>query len=50
MHLNDGTSEGLAFDDAGAFGVQFHPEAAGGPHDAMGLLGDFVARLDAPWG
>jgi carbamoyl-phosphate synthase small subunit len=34
-HLNDGTSEGLSVPDAKAFSVQYHPEAAAGPHDAL---------------
>ena len=37
MHLNDGTSEGLEVPDADAFSVQYHPEAAAGPHDALYL-------------
>ena len=35
LHLNDGTSEGLERPDARAFSVQYHPEAAAGPHDAL---------------
>jgi carbamoyl-phosphate synthase small subunit len=29
-----------------AFSVQFHPEAAAGPHDAIGLFDRFVRRID----
>ena len=35
VHLNDGTSEGMAVTDYDAFSVQYHPEAAAGPHDSM---------------
>lgn len=41
LHLNDGTSEGLAVPDANAFSVQYHPEAAAGPHDALYLFERF---------
>jgi carbamoyl-phosphate synthase small subunit len=41
LHLNDGTSEGLEAPDARAFSVQYHPEAAAGPHDAFYLFSRF---------
>ncbi len=41
LHLNDGTSEGLEAPEAGAFSVQYHPEAAAGPHDALYLFERF---------
>jgi carbamoyl-phosphate synthase small subunit len=47
VHLNDGTSEGLALDDADAFSVQYHPESAAGPHDSLYLFRRFVERIDA---
>jgi carbamoyl-phosphate synthase small subunit len=47
IHLNDGTSEGLEVPGLDAFSVQFHPEAAAGPHDALGLFDRFVQRIDA---
>lgn len=47
VHLNDGTSEGLRIDELDAFSVQFHPEAAAGPHDALYLFERFVQRVDA---
>lgn len=47
VHLNDATSEGLALDAIDAFSVQFHPEAAGGPHDALYLFERFVQKMDA---
>lgn len=43
--LNDNVVEGLACRDIPASSVQFHPEAAPGPHDAAGLFAEFVERL-----
>jgi carbamoyl-phosphate synthase small subunit len=45
VHLNDGTSEGLAVDSLGAFSVQYHPEAAAGPHDSMYLFDRFAKAM-----
>ena len=49
--LNDDVVEGLELRDADgalrAFSVQYHPEAAAGPHDAAYLFDRFVALLDA---
>ena len=42
QNLNDGTLEGLACDEAAAFSVQYHPEAAPGPRDAVGLFDRFA--------
>ena len=39
---NDGCVEGLAALDVPAFSVQYHPEAAAGPHDAADLFDRFV--------
>ena len=47
IHLNDGTSEGLAIASLGAFSVQYHPEAAAGPHDALYLFERFVRAMEA---
>jgi carbamoyl-phosphate synthase small subunit len=46
LHLNDGTSEGLSCPDAGAFSVQYHPEAAAGPHDALYLFERFTNAME----
>jgi carbamoyl-phosphate synthase small subunit len=43
---NDGTAEGLRCDQAAAFSVQYHPEAAAGPHDAASLFDDFVDLME----
>ncbi|HEX9623146.1 MAG TPA: glutamine-hydrolyzing carbamoyl-phosphate synthase small subunit [Streptosporangiaceae bacterium] len=45
VNLNDGVVEGLALADRPAFAVQYHPEAAPGPHDARGLFGEFCALM-----
>jgi carbamoyl-phosphate synthase small subunit len=46
LHLNDGTSEGLEAPEARAFSVQYHPEAAAGPHDALYLFERFVHSME----
>lgn len=40
-NLNDNTVEGIAVDDRMAFSVQFHPEAAPGPNEALSLFSRF---------
>jgi carbamoyl-phosphate synthase small subunit len=45
VHLNDGTSEGLAVPSLRAFSVQYHPEAAAGPHDALYLFERFIQSM-----
>ena len=44
--LNDNVVEGLALKDKPAFSVQYHPEAAAGPHDAGYLFDRFTALMD----
>jgi carbamoyl-phosphate synthase small subunit len=43
---NDGCVEGLALVDGPAFSVQYHPEAAAGPHDAAYLFDRFIELLE----
>ena len=45
QNLNDGTLEGLACLDVPAFSVQYHPEAAPGPHDARYLFDEFIELM-----
>ena len=42
ISLNDDVVEGLACLDIPAFSVQYHPEAAAGPHDAAYLFDRFI--------
>lgn len=46
VHLNDGTCMGVAHESQDAFSVQFHPEAAAGPHDSRYLFGRFTAMME----
>jgi len=45
--LNDQVVEGLSCLDIPAFSVQYHPEAASGPHDAAYLFDRFITALDS---
>ena len=45
--LNDDVVEGLECLDLPAFSVQYHPEAAAGPHDASYLFDRFVSLLES---
>ncbi|MFE5944829.1 glutamine-hydrolyzing carbamoyl-phosphate synthase small subunit [Streptomyces sp. NPDC056480] len=45
--LNDNVVEGLQLLDQPAFSVQYHPEAAAGPHDAAYLFDLFVSLMEA---
>jgi len=44
--LNDDVVEGLELLERGAFSVQYHPEAAAGPHDAAYLFDQFVSIME----
>ena len=46
VNLNDGVVEGIRLLDAPAFSVQYHPEAAPGPHDASGEFAAFCALME----
>lgn len=46
QNLNDGTLEGMTLEDFPVFSVQYHPEAAPGPHDAAPLFDDFAAMIE----
>ncbi len=45
LNLNDNTVEGLALEGRPVFSVQYHPEAAPGPHDSRDLFGRFLGSL-----
>jgi len=46
INLLDGTIEGVAADDLGAFSVQYHPESAPGPQDSAYLFDRFLAMME----
>jgi len=46
MNLNDDTIEGIRLKHKPAFSVQYHPEAAPGPHDARYLFDNFVDLIE----
>ena len=47
INLNDGVVEGISRPDLRAFGVQYHPEAGPGPHDASYLFSEFERIMGA---
>lgn len=47
LSLNDGTLEGMRLLDLPALSVQYHPEAAPGPHDAKPFFAEFIALMES---
>ncbi len=46
VNVNDNTCEGVRYKAFPAFTVQFHPEAAAGPHDTAYLFEEFLGMMD----
>ncbi|QJE95442.1 glutamine-hydrolyzing carbamoyl-phosphate synthase small subunit [Luteolibacter luteus] len=46
LNLNDDTVEGIRHKDMPVFSVQYHPEAAPGPHDATYFFEEFASLID----
>ena len=45
VNANDNTCEGIVYPNAGAFSVQFHPEACSGPKDTSFLFDEFISMM-----
>jgi carbamoyl-phosphate synthase small subunit len=45
LSLNDNSLEGMRLKNKPVLSVQFHPEAAPGPHDAHDIFGEFFAMI-----
>jgi carbamoyl-phosphate synthase small subunit len=50
LNLNDNTVEGMRHRNHPVFCVQYHPEAAPGPHDSHYLFNDFADAMKSPKG
>ncbi|MEO8226986.1 MAG: carbamoyl phosphate synthase small subunit, partial [Gemmatimonadota bacterium] len=48
LNLNDGTVEGVRHRELPLFAVQYHPEAAPGPHDAFPHFAEFLRAVKKP--
>ena len=46
VNLNDGSCEGIRHRTLPAFSVQYHPEAAPGPHDLQNLFNQFIQLME----
>ena len=46
LNLNDKTCEGLAHSRLPVYSVQYHPEAAPGPHDSRYLFNKFIMQME----
>src|SRR5207248_11193652 len=46
INLNDGTVEGMRYKELPIFSVQYHPEAAPGPHDASYFFDQFADLIE----
>jgi carbamoyl-phosphate synthase small subunit len=47
VHLSDGTVEGFEMPDVKVTGIQYHPEAHPGPHDAGYVFSEFLACISS---
>jgi carbamoyl-phosphate synthase small subunit len=46
INLNDNTLSGICHKELPVFSVQYHPEAAPGPHDSDYLFKQFTSMMD----